>query len=99
GDEREPREQHVTLVQGRQAAPCREAALSERDTGETVEPTAGQVTERVTGEGVEREEHDVDRQDERAHADAKMPLVEKRLDRVVPEKGDEKESDVKEVAM
>src|SRR6266851_5875691 len=57
------------------------------------------MTQGVAGESVKRKKEDIDRQDERAYADAKMAVEEERANGVVPEKNDEKNRQIKKVAM
>src|SRR5207249_5172958 len=57
------------------------------------------MTQRVAGKSVERKQDDIDRQDERPDANAKMADEEERANRVVPEKSDKEHSQIKKVAV
>src|SRR5260370_6463986 len=57
------------------------------------------MAEGVTGKSVEGKKADIDRQHERAYANAEAAIEEERTDRVVPEKRYEENCKVEEVAM
>src|SRR5277367_14621 len=57
------------------------------------------MAERVAGEGVEREHDDVEAHDEGADADAEVAVEIIGEDDVVPEEGQEDESDVEKIAV
>ncbi len=57
------------------------------------------MTQRVARKSVERKKSDIDRQNERADADAEMTAEEERPNRVMPKEGDEEDRKIKKVAM
>src|SRR5258708_17325493 len=67
--------------------------------GKPIQLAADQVPERMTGKSVERKANDVDEQDERAEANAKMSAQVEGQNHVVPKESQEHYREIKEIAM
>ena len=67
--------------------------------GHAVLAAADQVAERVAPERVARDQHDIDRQDEAADADAGVTIATERVERVLAEDHDEDQREVQRVAV
>ena len=89
----------MVLIEKTGASPGECARLAKRDTGKTINFAADDMSQRVTGEGIKREQNDVGKQDERAKTDAKAPVEPESLNRVVPENNQEDECNVEEIAV
>src|ERR1041385_777072 len=97
-DEAGPGELHVTRIE-----PARLLERAERDgrlatIAHAVLPTTDEVAERVAAKRVAGDQHDIDRQDDAADADAGHAVLEERLERTFPEQDDEHEREVQRVA-
>src|SRR6266403_1323777 len=99
GEETAPGEEHVALVQKGGEAPGFEAGAAECGAREAVELASGEVAKRMAGKRVEREQRDVEGEDERADTDAEVAAEKEGANGVVPEKNDEQNRQVKEIAM
>src|SRR5260221_1989954 len=99
GDEAGPGEDHVTFIEQAKETPCRVARNAERGAGETIELSADDVTKRVAGERVEREEADIQEHDYCAEADAEFAAEEEGFYGVVPEEAEKNNREIKKVAM
>ena len=69
--------------------------LRESAAGETVEPSTGQVAKRMAAKRIQREENDIHQHDERANSDAKLSIEVEGNDRVITEKTEEYDADIK----
>src|SRR5579862_6520124 len=98
-DERRPRELHVARVEPARLLPRAERGGRLAAVGHAVLAAADQVAERVAAERVAGDQDDVDRQDQRADADAEVAVHEEAVDRVLGEDHDEREREVERVAV
>ena len=89
----------MVFVQETETAPSFKTGAAECRARKTIKFAAGKMTQRVAGKGVEGKKNDVDRQDERADADAEMSAEEERPNGVMPKKRNEENRKIKEVAM
>src|SRR5262245_40953816 len=67
--------------------------------GEAVDLSAHEMAQRVTGEGVHRQQRRVDEEYERADGDAEVPRRPERFPDVVPEEAEHDQRDVQQIAM
>ncbi len=89
----------MPFVQEAKKSPGCETRVAKGRARKAVELAAGKMTQRVAGKSVERKKSDIDRQNERADADAEMTAEEERPNRVMPKEGDEKDRKIKKVTM
>src|SRR5512147_1740361 len=82
-DETQPCELHVTGIEPGRLLPGAERDARLAAVGHAVLAAADEMAERVTAERVARDQHDVDRQDDAADADAGAAFLEERLERVL----------------
>ena len=94
-----PSPKHMVTIQHVDSFPGGVLESRESAAGETVEPSARQVAKRMASERIEREENDVRQHDERANSDAKLSVEVEGNNRVVPEKTEEYDADIKEIPM
>src|SRR5687768_1508998 len=73
--------------------------LAKCDTGETIDFAADDVPQRMARQGIERQQHYVGEQHQRAHAYPKAALKPERLHSVVPENEKKDEREVKKITM
>src|ERR1043166_2483702 len=96
----------MALIEEGQLLPSAVPRAVERRAREAIQFAADQVLQRVAGERVQRQQHDVDQQDQRAHADAEVPMryvavIPKKegANGVIPEEAKEDHGGVKKIAM
>src|SRR5208282_1362587 len=98
-DQAAPGEEHVALVEKTEAAPGGKSGFAEGGAGEAVEFASRKVTQRVARKRVEREQNHIRSQNQSADSNPKMAVEIEGLDSVMPEKQDEHDREVKEIAM
>ncbi len=89
----------MVLIEKTGALPGRMSRLAKRHAGKTIDLAADDVSQRMTGERIKREQNYVGKQDERAQTDAKASIEPEGPDRVVPENNQEDECNVKKITM
>src|ERR1700739_1786289 len=67
--------------------------------GKSIQLAANQVPQRMAGEQIQREQHNINEQNQSAHANAKMAVKPESADGVIPEQAEEDDGAIQKIAV